>query len=310
MKILVTGGAGFIGSHIVDAYIADGHEVVVLDNLSTGSRKNLNPKAKFIELDICSPKAAEAIGREHPDVLNHHAAQIDVRVSVANPVSDIKINVTGLINLMEAGRQAGLKKVIFASSGGTVYGEQREFPATEEHSTWPISPYGLNKLMCEKYLHYYQVQYEIPYVVLRYANIYGPRQNPHGEAGVVSIFIEKMLKGETPVINGDGRQTRDYVYVGDVVEANRLTLLDNARGAYNVGTGVETDVNAIFHALREYSGSNCKEIHGLAKKGEQKRSSISSAKIERELGWHPQVSFFDGMKRTAEWFRNNTTSPL
>lgn len=303
MKILVTGGAGFIGSHIVDAYVADGHDVVVVDNLSTGRRENLNPQARFYEMDICDAHVIDILAKERPDVLNHHAAQIDVRVSVADPMADIKVNVIGLINLLEAGRRSGLSKVIFASSGGTVYGEQREFPATEDHPTWPISPYGLNKLMCEKYLYYYNAEYGIPYVALRYANVYGPRQNPHGEAGVVAIFLNKMLSNEQPMINGDGKQTRDYVYVGDVVEASRMALTERVTGTYNIGTGIETDVNTIFRALREFSGSRCKEVRGPAKPGEQSRSSISSAKISRELGWKPRASFAEGMRLTAEWFK-------
>lgn len=305
MKILVTGGAGFIGGHVVDAYVKDGHEVVVIDNLSTGKRANVNPKAKFYELDICSPKAAAVVASERPEVLNHHAAQVDVRLSVADPIEDIRANVMGLVSLMEACRASDLKKVIFASSGGAVYGEQTSFPATEDHPTWPISPYGINKLTCEKYLYYYQQQYGISYVTLRYANIYGPRQNPHGEAGVVAVFLKKMLSGGTPVINGDGRQTRDYVYVGDVAEANRLALSKLAHRAYNIGTGVETDVNTVFKALREFTGAKCKKVHGEAKPGEQRRSVISSSKIEQELGWRPRVAVAEGMRLTCEWFRNS-----
>lgn len=313
MKLLVTGGAGFIGSHIVDAYINDGHEVIIIDNLLTGRRENINSKAKFYEIDICDPKVLEIFERERPDVLNHHAAQIDVRKSVADPLFDLKVNVGGFINLCEAGRRCGIKKIILASSGGTVYGEQEKFPATEDEPLRPISPYGLNKLASEQYLYYMQHGYKIPWVALRYANIYGPRQNPHGEAGVVAIFIEKMLAGKGPVINGDGKQTRDYVYVGDVVEANRLALsspslckggagrVEHGR-AYNIGTGVETDVNAIFRALREYCGCRCHETHGPAKQGEQARSVISSAKIERELGWRPTITFAEGMRMTVEWF--------
>lgn len=318
MKILLTGGAGFIGSHICDAYIVDGHEVIVIDNLSTGRRENLNPKAKFYETDICDAGIAKIFEKERPDVLNHHAAQIDVRKSVADPLYDLNVNVGGFINLVEAGRKNGLKKVILASSGGTVYGEQEKFPATEEDPARPISPYGLNKLACEQYLFYTEREYGVSWTALRYANIYGPRQNPHGEAGVVAVFIKKMLAGGTPFINGDGKQTRDYVYVGDVVEANRLALSvqnnplspcgrGSGRGgvAYNIGTGTETDVNTIFRALREITGANCKESHAPAKPGEQARSVISAAKIEREFGWRPQISFADGMKRTVEWFKDS-----
>ncbi len=303
MKILVTGGAGFIGSHIVDAYVNDGHEVIVVDNLSTGRRENLNSKTKFYQIDICSPEIEEVFKKERPEILNHHAAQIDVRKSVADPMFDCRVNVLGFLNLMEAARKNGVEKVIFASSGGAIYGEQKEFPATEDHPTNPISPYGVAKLTCEKYLHYYYVQYGIPYIAFRYANIYGPRQNPHGEAGVVAIFINKMLKGEQPIINGDGKQTRDYVYVGDVVKANKLALLDKANGLYNIGTGVETDVNSIFHTVRKLVGVESKEIHGSVKIGEQLRSTVFSAKMGRELGWKPTMLFVEGMKKTVEWYR-------
>jgi UDP-glucose 4-epimerase len=305
MKILITGGAGFIGSHIADACIKDGHEVVIIDNFYTGKHENVNPKAKLYEMDICDPKLSGIFLKEKPDVLSHHAAQIDVRVSVEDPQFDLKVNVGGLINVMEAGRKSGLKKVIFASSGGAVYGEQDIYPAPETHPARPVCPYGLNKLSCERYLHYYEQVYGIKWTALRYGNVYGPRQNPHGEAGVVAVFLNKMLKGGQPVINGDGRQTRDYVYISDVVEANRLALKDDARGPYNVGTGIETDVNTIFSALRELTGGRCEEKHGPAKAGEQQRSSIDASKIKRGLGWSPQVSFAEGMKLTAEWFKKN-----
>lgn len=303
MKIVVTGGAGFIGSHVVDAYINDGHEVIVVDNLSTGRRENLNPRAKFYEMDICDAKIAEIFEKEKPEILNHHAAQIDVRVSVANPSKDIEINVIGFVNLIEAGRRNGLKKVILASTGGAGYGEQDFFPATEQHPMRPISPYGLNKLACEQYLHYYSYNYGINYVALRYANIYGPRQNAHGEAGVVAIFTNKMLAGEQPVINGDGKQTRDYVFVGDVVESNLLALKNNLNGAYNVGSAVETDVNTIFRILREIIDSKCEEKHVPTKQGEQLRSVIKSERFKKELGWQPKVIFAEGLKLTTEWFK-------
>ena len=306
MKILVTGGAGFIGSHVVDAYIAGGHEVAVIDNMSTGKEENKNPKAKYYNMDICDPKIVEVFEKEKPELLNHHAAQIDVRISVADPQFDLKVNVGGFINLLEAGRKNGLKKVVFASSGGTVYGEQDVYPATEEHPVKPICPYGLNKLGSEQYLYFYEKEYGLKWVALRYANIYGPRQNPHGEAGVVAIFINKMLAGEQPVINGDGKQTRDYVFVGDVVEANRLALKEKAYGSYNIGTGAETDVNAIFRALREFTGSNCEEKHGPAKGGEQARCSIEAARMKNEFNWSTTVEFADGMKQTANWFVNGS----
>lgn len=304
MNVLITGGAGFIGSHIVDAFLSAGDKVVVMDDLSTGKREHVNARTIFYHVDVCSPEARDIVAKERPDILSHHAAQIDVRASVEDPLFDLRVNVGGLINLVEAGRKVGLKKVIMASSGGTVYGEQEVFPATEDHPTRPISPYGLNKLACEQYLFYYEKQYGLSWVALRYANIYGPRQNPHGEAGVVAIFAEKLLKGETPVINGDGLQTRDYVFVEDAVAANLLALRDEAHGAYNVGTGVETDVNTIFRALREITGSRCEERHGHAKLGEQIRSCLSAGLIERELGWHSTVLLPDGLRRTVDWFRH------
>lgn len=303
MKIIVTGGAGFIASHIVDAYISDGHDVVIIDNLSTGKRENINKKAKFYEMDICDTNILKVFETEKPDVLNHHAAQIDVRISVADPQSDLKVNLGGFVNLMEAARKTDVKKVVLASSGGTVYGEQEVFPATETHPLRPISPYGLNKLGSEQYLYFYNNAYGIKYVALRYANVYGPRQNPHGEAGVVAIFINKMLAGGQPVINGDGKQTRDYVYVGDVAEANRLAITDRAFGAFNIGTGVETDVNAIFRAIRELTGAACREEHREAKTGEQQRSVISSQKIQSDLGWKITTNFYSGMAKTVQWFK-------
>jgi UDP-glucose 4-epimerase len=304
MKILVSGGAGFIASHIVDAYVADGHDVVVIDNMSTGKEENKNPKAKYYTMDICDPKVFEVFENEKPEIMSHHAAQIDVRISVADPQFDLKVNLGGFINLLEAGRKNGLKKVVLASSGGTVYGEQEVFPAAENHPTRPICPYGLNKLGSEQYLYFYEKEYGLKWVALRYANIYGPRQNPHGEAGVVAIFIKKMLAGEQPVINGDGKQTRDYVYVGDVVEANRLALNDKACGAYNVGTAVETDVNAIFKAIRELTGAQCAEEHCEAKAGEQLRSCIRADRLSMEFGWKPSKEFISGMRNTVEWFQN------
>ena len=303
MKILVTGGAGFIGSHIVDAYVKDGHEVIVIDNMSTGREENKNPKAKYYKMDICDREIEKVFEDEKPEILNHHAAQIDVRKSVADPAGDVKINLIGFINLLEAGRKNGLKKVVLASTGGAIYGEQDYFPADESHPARPISPYGLNKLASEQYLHYYKHVYEIDWVALRYANVYGPRQNAKGEAGVVAIFSTKMFSGEQPIINGDGKQTRDYVFVGDVVRANMLALKDEAHGAYNVGTGVETNVNEIFSAIKELTGVSCDEKHVEAKAGEQERSCIQASRLKKEFSWAPQIKFHDGMKETVEWFK-------
>ena len=240
MKVLVTGGAGFIGSHIVDAYIAAGHHVEIIDNLVTGREQNINPRAVFHRADIRDAEAvARVFGATRFDVVNHHAAQMDVRRSVADPVYDASVNVLGVLTLLEAAMKTGVRRFVFASSGGAIYGEQDVFPADEKHATRPISPYGVAKLTTEQYLFYYEAVYGIESVCLRYANVYGPRQNPEGEAGVVAIFTTKMLKGEQPVVNGDGKQTRDYVFVGDVVRANVLALGLNGFRILNVGTGVE-----------------------------------------------------------------------
>jgi len=306
MKILVTGGAGFIGSHVADAYVAAGHSVVVLDNLSTGRRENVNRQATFYELDLRSPELAEVFERERIDIVSHHAAQMDIRRSVADPKDDAMINIVGGLNLFECCRIHGVRKVIFASTGGAVYGEQAYFPADEDHPTNPLSPYGIAKLSCEKYLYYYKQVFGLDSVILRYANIYGPRQNPHGEAGVVAIFAHKMLAGAQPMINGDGRQTRDYTYIADVVRANELALSAEGSRIYNVGTGIETDVTRLFRRLRELLSPSCREAHGPAKAGEQLRSVISCARIHKELGWRPMVHVDEGLSLTAASFASSS----
>jgi len=303
MKILVTGGAGFIGSHVVDAYVAAGHEVLVVDNLSTGKRENLNPAARFHELDIGDPKAVELIRDERPAVLNLHAAQMDVRRSVSDPLFDAQVNVLGTINLLEAARRANVRRVLFVSSGGAVYGEQERFPAPEDHPTNPVSPYGVSKRAGELYAFFYQAEYQIPFVALRYANVYGPRQDPHGEAGVVAIFTQRMLRGEPVTVNGDGRQTRDYVYVGDIVRANLLALDSTATGPFNIGTGIETDVNELARLLVAASGSASAVRHGPAKQGEQRRSVVDARRAAEVLGWKPETPLAEGLRRTVDWFR-------
>jgi UDP-glucose 4-epimerase len=307
MKVLVTGGAGFIGGHVADAYLAAGHDVVVIDDLSTGRRGNLNPKARFYQVDIRSNEVADILAREKPQVLNHHAAQMDVRRSVADPVFDAQVNLVGLLNVLEHGRQNGLQRVIFASSGGTVYGDQDNYPGLESDRTDPVSPYGVAKLATEKYLHFYRLTYGMSYVALRYANVYGPRQNPHGEAGVVAIFTLKMLHGEKPVINGDGKQSRDYVFIQDVVRANVLALDADYSGCLNIGTGIETDVNQLFGMLRELIGSDAPESHGPAKPGEQARSVLDPRLAAEKLGWRPQSDLRDGLRLTVESFRRAET---
>jgi UDP-glucose 4-epimerase len=303
MRILVTGGAGFIGSHIVDAYIHAGHEVFVVDDLSTGKRENINPRAHFAQADIQDIAIRQLIVKEHIEVLNHHAAQMDVRRSVADPLFDARVNILGLLNVLEGAREAGTKKVIFASSGGTVYGEQEVFPASEDHPTHPISPYGISKRAGEHYLHFYAVQYGIPYLALRYANVYGPRQDPHGEAGVVAIFTLRLLSGEQPVINGDGQQTRDYVFVGDVARANLAALQAEYTGPLNIGTSVETDVNQLFAHLRALTNSIAPETHGPVKPGEQRRSVLAWDRAATILNWRPEVSVEEGLRQTVAYFR-------
>ena len=305
MKICVTGGAGFIGSNIVDKYIELGHEVVVLDNLSTGNKKNLNPKAKFYEIDVTSNEVETIFGAEKFDILNHHAAQVDVRVSVNNPIFDAQTNIIGGINLYSFAVKYGVKKIIFASSGGTVYGEQEHFPAPENDPTEPVSPYGISKLTNEKYIKYFNINDGIDYVIFRYANVYGPRQNPFGEAGVVAIFANKMLNGEQPFINGDGLNTRDYIYVDDLVHANVLALNAEIQGIYNIGTGIETDVNYIFNSLKEIIQSDCEEIYKPSKPGEQRRSSISPNKFYQDSGWIAKTRLNEGLVKTVEFFKNS-----
>lgn len=302
MKILVTGGAGFIGSHVAGAFAAAGHVVHVLDDLSSGRRANVPEDATLHVADVRSEEAARLMADEGFEVLCHHAAQMDVRKSVADPVFDAKVNVIGFLNLVEAGREHGLRKVVFASTGGAIYGEPEFVPQDESHPLRPLSPYGITKLTTEKYLYYYQQQYGVDYVALRYANVYGPRQNPHGEAGVVAIFTDMMLEGEQPRIFGDGEQTRDYVYVGDVVRANLAALDYDGSAVINVGTGTETSVNELFRTLRDLAGPETDEVHAAGKPGEQRRSVLGYERATRELGWTPQVDLREGLRRTVEWF--------
>lgn len=303
MRIVVTGGAGFIASHIVDAYVELGHEVHLFDDFSTGQRGNLNVRAELHEVDIADSEAARLLESIKPDVLSHHAAQMDVRHSVADPGFDARVNIIGFINMLEACKNSGVKSVIFASSGGAVYGEQDVFPAAEDHETRPASPYGVSKRAGELYLSYYEQAFGLRYTALRYANVYGPRQSAKGEAGVVAIFLSQLVKGKAPVINGDGRQTRDYVYVGDVVNANVAALEGSFVGAVNIGTGVETDVVTIFQHLRGALGSRAEAVHGPAKAGEQRRSCLDARLAQQALGWRPQVGLVEGLRRTAEFYR-------
>ncbi len=303
MRILVTGGAGFIGSHLVDRLIQEGHEVSIVDDLSTGKKKNVNPKAEFYKLDILSPKVERVFKKERPEAIFHHAAQMDVRRSVKDPIFDGQVNILGTVNLLQQAVKAGTKRVIFASSGGAIYGEQESFPAGEDHPTRPVSPYGISKLAGEHYLYYYGRTYGLQWTSLRYANVYGPRQDPFGEAGVVAIFTLKLLQNEQPVINGTGKQTRDYVAIDDVVEANMAVLNNGLTETFNVGTGRETSVNQLFRLLAEAAGSPIKERYGPERRGEQLRSCVDAAKLGRAAEWEPRTSLADGLKRTVEYFR-------
>ena len=306
MKILVTGGAGFIASHIVDSYVSAGIKVVIVDNLSTGKMEFINKKARFYKADITDrQQIARILKREKPDIINHHAAQISVRQSVEDPLFDAQVNLIGLLNLLEEGRHFKLKKVIFASSGGVVYGDAKIIPTPETyHPKMPLSPYGVSKLASEHYLNFYCQTYGIAYIALRYSNVYGPRQNPHGEAGVVAIFSRKLLNGQAPLINGDGKQTRDYVFVSDVVEANIKALESKFIGAVNIGTGKETDVIQIFSGIENVVKSGLSGKHGPAKSGEQKRSCLSIQYAQKVLNWRPQVNLSDGLKKTVAYFKS------
>lgn len=303
MKVVVTGGAGFIGSHIVDAYIRQGHQVVVIDDLSTGDRRNLNSKAIFHSLDILDPALPDLLSEISPDVLNHHAAQMDLRRSVADPLLDARINILGFVHLLESCKNLAIKKVIYASSGGTVYGKQELFPVPEDHPTRPLSPYGVSKLTGEYYLAYYQGAFGIPYVALRYANVYGPRQSAEGEAGVIAIFIRQLSRGNSPTINGDGKQTRDYVYIEDAVAANLSVLESSYTGALNIGTACETDVLTLCRLLCDKMESNAVAHHGPPKVGEQRRSSLDIARAREVLGWSPRVSLSTGLEKTIAYYR-------
>jgi UDP-glucose 4-epimerase len=312
MRILVTGGAGFIGSHTVDALVAAGaHAVSVLDGLSSGKREQVNPAARFYEADLRNAEAIVPIlEREKPEVIYHLAAQMDVRRSVADPAFDAGINLVGFLNLMEAARRNGLRRVVFASTGGAIYGEQEQFPCDEEHPRRPVSPYGVAKLATEAYLFFYKVQHGIDYVALRYANVYGPRQDPHGEAGVVAIFCGRMLEGKPSTIFGDGEQTRDYIFVGDVARANVAALGAKASDAFNIGTGVETSVNQLYEALASAAGVKTPPSYAPARPGEQRRSVISPARAGQVLGWRPEVALDEGLKRTFTFFKERFAQSL
>ena len=308
MKVLVTGGAGFIGSHIVDRLVQEGYDVVVVDNLSTGKRRHVNRAARLYRCDIRGWWLERVFRRARPAIVLHHAAQIDVRRSVLDPRFDADVNILGMLNVLRHAIKYGVHKVIFASSGGAVYGEPESLPVSESHPTRPVSPYGINKAVGDEYLRYFRDADGLEYVSLRYANVYGPRQDPYGEAGVVGIFAQKMLLGEQPIINGNGRQTRDFIYVDDVVEANMAAMNKAARGIYNVGTGKETTINELFAMLAGLINPSVREVHGPAKRGEQERIALEASRLHRELDWEPRVSLKDGLARTVEYYRKTVRS--
>ncbi len=306
MRILVTGGAGFIGSNVVDRFVALGHEVAVFDNLSSGFREFVNPKAKFYEGDLADAGAVErSVADFRPDIVDHHAAQIDVRKSVADPAFDAMVNVVGSIGLLQACQRHGVRKVVYASTGGALYGEGRFLPATEDHPVNPEAPYGASKHTVEHYLYIWKLLHGLDYTVLRYPNVYGPRQNPHGEAGVNAIFIGLMLEGKRPRIFGDGNAVRDYLYVDDVVEGNVLALEKGSGEMVNLGTGVGTSVNDIVRELQKITGFTEGAIHDAARPGEVQKIYLDATRAKQVLGWEPKISFAEGLRRTVDWSRHN-----
>ena len=306
--VLVTGGAGFIGSHLVDRLLSLGHKVVIVDDLSTGRLRHLNKAATFYHTSITYPGLEEIFEREQPAIVNHHAAQISVSQSVADPVMDAEVNVTGTLRLIELSRRYGVEKFIFSSSGGSIYGEPVSSPCDEAHPVNPLSPYALSKHVGEEYLNLYHHTYRLNHVILRYGNVYGPRQDPHGEAGVVAIFARAMLEGKQPRIYGTGEQERDFVYVEDVVDANILAM-EECQGEYNIGTGKGTSVSRIFELLKGIIRYRSGPGYGPARPGEVFKISLDSAKFERGFGWTPKVSLEEGLSRTVDYFRRVVGSP-
>lgn len=304
MKVLVTGGSGFIGSHLVDALIDRGHQVVIVDNLCTGFIDNVNPAAKFYQMSVCDQELAEVFQQEKPELVNHHAAQMIIKRSVENPMFDAQENILGSLNVIHHCIQFGVRKLIYASSGGAIYGEPKYLPVNEEHPINPISEYGVSKHTVEHYLHLYGLRNGLNYVVLRYSNVYGPRQNPGGEAGVVAIFASQMLRGERPTIFGSGDKTRDYTHVFDIVDANLLSMEQGERAIYNLGTGVETSDQAMFDALAKALGYTGSPIYTSARPGEIYRICLDSSKAQKELGWKPRFTLGEGLSQATEYYKS------
>ncbi|MGZ5431812.1 MAG: NAD-dependent epimerase/dehydratase family protein [Thermoanaerobaculia bacterium] len=303
MRVLVTGGAGFIASHVVDAYVERGHEVTVVDDLSSGLRENVNPKAKLIVADLREPQTVDALRGRGFDLVNHHAAQIDVRVSVADPAADAELNVVATLRLFQAMIEEGVKKIVFASSGGAAYGEPHSAPQDEQHPVHPLSPYGCAKLAIDQYLGFFRHVHGVKAVSLRYGNVYGPRQRKDGEAGVIAIFAGALLDGQKARINGTGEQTRDYVFVEDVVRANMAASELDLDGIFNVGTGVETSVNDLYAGITRALGIDTPAEHGPAKAGEQMRSVLDGTRLRKAAKLPEPVGIEEGLRRTVEWLR-------
>lgn len=305
MKVLVTGGAGFIGSHVVDAYLAAGHTVAVIDNLSTGRREHVDPRCRFHEVDIRGRDVRTIFELERPEIVNHHAAQASVVASVEDPHLDAEVNVLGTLNLLALCAEFGVRRIIFASTGGALYGEPVRLPVDETHPPQPLAPYGVSKLTGETYLRLFGAN-GISWAILRYANVYGPRQDPYGEAGVVAIFTRAMLEGRSPVIFGDGNQTRDFVYVEDVAQANILATTARTSDLANIGTGIETSVNDIYRHLAQLVGFGDKAAYAAPRSGEVHRIALSSTRARQWLGWSAGTSLGEGLRRTVEWFRTRS----
>jgi UDP-glucose 4-epimerase len=304
MRVLVTGGAGFIASHVVDAYVERGHEVTVVDDLSSGRRENVNPKAELLVADLRDPQTVQQLRGRGFELVNHHAAQIDVRVSVADPGADAELNIVATLRLFQAMLEEGVKKIIFASSGGAAYGEPQYAPQDENHPVAPISPYGCAKLAIDQYLYFYRNVHGLRAISLRYGNVYGPRQRKDGEAGVVAIFAGMILDGQRARINGTGEQTRDYVFVHDVVRANMAASEHDLDGIFNVGTGIETSVNTLYTQLCEALGIDAPAEHAPAKAGEQQRSVLDGRRLRQLAGLPDPVTLREGLRQTVEWIRS------
>lgn len=303
MRCMVTGGAGFIGGHLAERLVAEGHEVSVVDNLSTGRRDNAPDAAKLHEMDINAPALSGVFEEARPEIVFHQAAQVNVRKSVEDPAFDARQNILGSINLLECAKASGVRKIVYASSGGACYGEPETLPADEDTPIRPLCQYGASKYTVEKYVELYGRLYGLDYTVLRYANVYGPRQDPHGEAGVVAIFSELLLQGNRPRIFGDGTKTRDYVFVKDVVEANILSMDKGSGGVYNVGTGQRTTDTDIYEAVRAATGARAEAIYEDFRPGEVKHICLDNARIRRELGWAPTVGFAQGVEEAVAFYR-------